>query len=98
MTDCPPSSTSVLHKQWAKLENEHHELAIAICAARAKKADVALMRKRQESLLREISSLVAKIRNAPATTIEDFVALLDVAVSGGYGFNPLVFSNLFKGL
>jgi len=76
----PPSSTSVLHKQWAKLENEHHELAIAICAARAKKADVALMRKRQESLLREIGSLVAKIRNAPATTIEDFLALLDVAL------------------
>ena len=80
MTECPPSSTSVLHKQWTKLENEHHELAIAICAARAKKADVALMRKRQESLLREIGSLVAKIRNAPATTIEDFLALLDVAL------------------
>jgi hypothetical protein len=80
VTECSPSSTSVLHKQWAKLENEHHELAIAICAARAKKADVALLRKRQESLLREISTLVAKIRNAPATTIEDFVALLDVAL------------------
>ena len=80
MTECPPSSTSVLHKQWAKLENEHHELAIAICAARAKKADVTLMRKRQKSLLREIGSLVAKIRNAPATTIEDFLALLDVAL------------------
>jgi hypothetical protein len=80
VTECPPSSASVLHKQWAKLESEHHELAIAICAARAKKADVALMRKRQESLLREIGSLVAKIRNAPATTIEDFLALLDVAL------------------
>ena len=57
MIECPPSSTSVLHKQWAKLESEHHELAIAICAARAKKAEVALMRKRQESLLREIGSL-----------------------------------------
>jgi hypothetical protein len=70
----------VLHKQWAKLENEHHELAIAIDAAQAKKADVALMRKRQESLLLEISPLVAEIRNAPATTIEDFLALLDVAL------------------
>jgi hypothetical protein len=80
VTECSPSSTSVLHKQWAKLENEHHELAIAIDAARAKKADVALMRKRQESLLLEISSLVAKIRSAPATTIEDFLALLDVAL------------------
>ena len=80
MTECSHSSTSVLHKQWARLENEHHELAIAIDAARAKKADVALMRKRQESLLLEISSLVAKIQNAPATTIEDFLALLDVAL------------------
>ena len=80
MTECSPSSTSVLHKQWAKLENEHHNLAIAICAARDKKADLTLMRKRQETLLREISSLVAKIRDAPATTIEDFVALLDVAL------------------
>jgi len=70
----------VLHKQWARLENEHHELASAIDAARAKKADVALMRRRQESLLLEISALVAKIRNAPATTIEDFLALLDVAL------------------
>jgi hypothetical protein len=80
VTECSPSSTSVLHKQWTKLENEHHGLAIAICAARAKKADVALMRKRQETLLREIGSLVAKILNAPATTIEDFLALLDVAL------------------
>ena len=70
----------MLHKQWAKLENEHHELAIAIDAAQAKKADVALMRKRQESLLLEISPLVAEIGNAPATTIEDFLALLDVAL------------------
>jgi hypothetical protein len=80
VTECSPSSASVLHKQWAKLENEHHELAIAIDAAQAKKADVALMRKRQESLLLEISPLVAEIRNAPATTIEDFLALLDVAL------------------
>jgi hypothetical protein len=38
------------------------------------------MCKRQKSLLLEISSLVAKIRDAPATTIEDFLALLDVAL------------------
>ena len=77
MAECSPSSASALHKQWAKLENEHHELATAIDAAQAKKADVALMRKRQDSLLLEISSLVAEIRNAPATTIEDCLALLD---------------------
>lgn len=70
----------MLHKRWAKLEDAYHELAIAIDAARAKKADVAQLRERQESLLLEISSLVAKIRNAPATTIEDFLALLDVAL------------------
>ena len=80
MTEYPPFSTSVLHMQWAKLENKHHELTIAIDAAGAKKADVALMRKRQQSLLLEISSLVTKIRNAPATTIQDFLALLDVAL------------------
>jgi hypothetical protein len=80
VTECSRSSTSVLHRQWAKLENEHRELAIAIDAARPKKADVTLMRKRQESLLLEISSLVAKIQNAPATTIEDSLALLDVAI------------------
>jgi hypothetical protein len=70
----------VLHKRWAKLEDAYHELAIAIDGAQAKKADVAQLRERQESLLLEISSLVAKIRNAPATTIEDFLALLDVAL------------------
>ena len=80
MPECSHLSTYVLHKQWAKLENEHHELASAVDAARAKNADVALMHKRQESLLLEISSLVAKIRNAPATTIEDYLALLDIAL------------------
>ena len=80
MTECSPSSASVLHKQWIKLENEHHKLALQIDAAQAKKANVALMRKRQESLLLEISPLVAEIRNAPATTIEDCLALLDVAL------------------
>ena len=80
MSECPHSPTSVLHKRWAKLEDAYHELAIAIDAAQAKKADVAQLRERQESLLLEISSLVAKIRNAPAATIEDFLALLDVAL------------------
>ena len=80
MSECPHSPTSVLHKRWAKLEDAYHELAIAVDAAQAKKADVAQLRERQESLLLEISSLVAKFRNAPATTIEDFLALLDVAL------------------
>jgi len=80
MTECANSSLTVLHKQWAKLEDEHHEFALAVDEAQAKKADLAPMRKRQAELLLEIHSLVAKIRNAPARTIEDFAALLDVAL------------------
>jgi hypothetical protein len=38
------------------------------------------MRERQTRLLLEINSLVAEIRDASATTIEDFLALLDVAL------------------
>ena len=80
MTECPNFSVTVLHKQWAKLEDEHHELALAIDEARAKEADLAPMRERQAELVLEINSLVAKIRDAPARTIEDYVALLDVAL------------------
>src|SRR6516164_10620644 len=80
MTECPHSSISVLHQQWAKLEDEHHELALAIEEARANEADFAPMRKRQAELLLEINSLVAEIQNAPARTIEDYLALLDVAL------------------
>ena len=80
MTECLHSSTSVLHKRWAKLEDEHHELAIAIDAARAGRADLAPMHERQARLLLDINSLVAEIRDAPATTMEDFCALLDVAL------------------
>ena len=80
MTENPHSSTSVLHKQWARLKDEHHELAIAIDAAQAKGVDLAPMREREAMLLLEINSLVAEIRDAPATTTEDFFALLDVAL------------------
>ena len=80
MTESLHSSTSFLHKRWAELEDEHHQLALAIDAARARRADLAPMRERQAQLLLDINSLVAEIRDAPATTIEDFVALLDVAL------------------
>jgi hypothetical protein len=70
----------VLHEQWVKLEDEHHELAVAIEAARERKADLAPMRERQARLLLDINSLVAEIRDAPATSMEDFCALLDVAL------------------
>jgi hypothetical protein len=73
-------SISALHKQWTKLEDEHHQLAIAIAEARSEGTDVAPMRQRQIQLLLEISSIVAEIREAPATTTEDYIALLDVAL------------------
>ena len=42
--------------------------------------DWAPMRERQARLLLEINSLVAEIPDASATAIEDFLALLDVAL------------------
>jgi hypothetical protein len=80
MTESPTPSASVLHKRWAKLEDEHHELAIAIDACPARRADLASMRHHQARRLLEINSLVAEIQDAPATTTEDFLALLDVAL------------------
>ena len=80
MTERLRVSISVLHKQWAKLEDEHHRLAIAISEARTSGTDPAPLRQRQIELLLEISSIVAEIRDAPATTAEDFIALLDVAL------------------
>jgi hypothetical protein len=80
VSECPRGSISVLHKQWATIEDEHHRLAMAIDEARSAGADPAPMRQRQMKLLLEITSVVAEIRDAPATTIEDFIALLDVAL------------------
>jgi hypothetical protein len=80
VTERAHCSISALHKQWARLEDEHHRLAVAIDAARLEGADLAPMRERQVGLLLEINSLVEEMQNAPATTIEDFVALLDVAL------------------
>ncbi len=80
MTESLHASASALHEQWVRLEDEHQELAVAIEAARASGADLAPMRKRQAKLLLEISSLVAEIQDSPATTTEDFLALLDVAI------------------
>ena len=73
-------SVSELHKQWAKLEDEQHELAAAIEKAGIEGAEAGLMRKRQATLLLEINAVIAAIRDAAATTVEDFVALLDVAL------------------
>ena len=80
MTERSGLSIFALHKQWTKLEDEHHQLATAIAEARSEGTDVASMRQRQIQLLLEITSIVAEIREAPATTTEDFIALLDVAL------------------
>jgi hypothetical protein len=80
VTGCSQPGVAVLHKQWAKLEDEHHQLAIAINRARSIGAELGPMRKRQAELLLEISAVVTEIRDAPARTAEDFVALLDVAL------------------
>lgn len=69
-----------LHKQWVKLENEQHQLATAIDSGKVDALDREATRQRQAKLLLEITSLVAAIRDAPATTIEDFIALLDVVL------------------
>jgi len=39
VTERPRSSISTLHKKWAKLEDEHHQLAIAINEARTAGTD-----------------------------------------------------------
>ena len=55
-----------LHKQWSKLEDEHHDLAMAIDTARSRRADLAPLRDRQARLLLEINAPVEAIRDAPA--------------------------------
>jgi hypothetical protein len=79
MTETPHPSISALHKQWVKLENEHHELSMAIGTAGGG-ADLTAMRERQARLLSKIDAVVEAIRHASGTTIEDFIALLDVAL------------------
>ena len=80
MSESPHPSVSVLHKRWVKLENEYHELAVEIDSARARAADLEPMREGQTRLLLQINALVTEIRDAPVTTTEDFLALLDVAL------------------
>ena len=80
VSERPHVSISAVHKQWVKLEDEHHQLAIAIDEARTAGADLAPTRQRQIELLLEITAIVAEIRDAPATTTEDFMVLLDVAL------------------
>jgi hypothetical protein len=78
VTETPHPSISALHKLWVKLENEHHELAMAI--EKAGGADLTAMRERQARLLLRIGAVVAAIQDAPGTTVEDFISLLDVAL------------------
>ena len=80
MAKAEDSSISALHQLWARLENQQHELAITMQQAGIDAATVESMRERQAWLLLEISAVVAEIREAPATTLEDYLALLDVAI------------------
>jgi hypothetical protein len=74
------ATISQLHQLWASLENECHRLAMIIEEARDRGADVTLLRDREARLLLDISVVVAEIREAPATTLHDHLALLDVAI------------------
>jgi len=74
------ASTSELHKLWAELENECHQLAIRIDELSNSGADGTLLRDQQARLLLHISAVVAEIRDAPAVTLHDHLALLDVAI------------------
>ena len=74
------AAISELHKVWGDLENERHQLATIIEEARNGGADVTLLRDREARLLLDISAVVAEIREAPATTLHDHLALLDVAI------------------
>jgi hypothetical protein len=80
VTEVANPSTSELHKVWARLEDEQHALASTIERAKVAGAEVELLRERQARLILEINSVVAEIRRAPAHTLEDHLALLDVAM------------------
>jgi hypothetical protein len=80
VSGCSQSSMVALHKRWTELEDKHHQITAAIGCAQSIGAELRLMRKRQAELLLEIGSVVAEIQNAPVTTVEDFAALLDVAL------------------
>jgi hypothetical protein len=80
MTNRLHPSISALHRRWAKLENEHQELAMAIAEVETGTADAAAMRERQARVLLEIEALMAEIRGGSLTTLEDIVALLDIVL------------------
>ena len=80
MTQGVHATISELHELWASLENECQRLAIIIDEARTGGADATLLRDRQARLLLDISAVVAEIREAPAITLQDHLALLDVAI------------------
>lgn len=74
------SSISALHQRWAKLENEHHELAMAIAEVGIGTANLGSLRERQSRLLLDIEAVLAQIRRASPTTIRDILALLDIVL------------------
>lgn len=80
MTEGAHSPIFELYQRWTKLEDEHHQMAAAMTQAEACGAELALLRDRQAKLLLDINALVLEISAAPANTLEDYLALLDVAL------------------
>ncbi|MBV9815297.1 MAG: hypothetical protein JO229_06040, partial [Alphaproteobacteria bacterium] len=74
MSERAQASAANLHELWVKMENECHQLATAIGEARAGGADATLLLDRQARLFVQISSVVAQISNAPAITVQDYLA------------------------
>lgn len=79
MAELSRPSVADLHKRWAKLEDEQHQLTIAIRRDSIRGLPTEPARKQQAGLLLRINALVAAMLDAPATTIEDCMALADVA-------------------
>ena len=106
MTNRLHPSISALHRRWAKLENEHQELAMAIAEVETGTADAAAMRERQARVLLEIEALMAEIRGGSLTTLEDIVGVSEISCVVGHdeskgarpcrAANRLVFLTLFS--
>jgi hypothetical protein len=80
VAETPQPSAAELHKRWVKLENEQHQLAAAIDEANIDDVNLEPMRQHQANLFLEINAIVAAMKDAPMTTIEDVLALVDVAL------------------
>ena len=68
MTESLDPSAAVLHKQWAKLEDEQHEIAIAI-------ADLVILHRSRNGLTQEeLAQLVGASRETVNKALADFAS------------------------